>query len=94
MEGEGKWRERERGITYSFYSPPRRFLVATLTSASSFQLEGEHGFIFNLITDEVMQVNALFIPDAVRSEVTWLGALHGDCCEGDDERHYQAPIRG
>ena len=40
-----------------------------------YSIQGEHGFFFNLITDEVMQVNALFIPDAVRSEVTWLGAL-------------------
>ena len=40
-----------------------------------FSIQGEHGFVFNLISNEMMQVNALFIPDEVRSEVTWIGTL-------------------
>lgn len=40
-----------------------------------FSVQGEHGFTFNLITDNLMQVNALFVPDAIRGEVTWIGAL-------------------
>ena len=40
-----------------------------------FSLQGEHGFVFNLISSPQLQMNALFVPDAVRSEVTWLGSL-------------------
>jgi hypothetical protein len=40
-----------------------------------FSIQGEHGFVFNLISNSQLQMNALFVPDAVRSEVTWLGSL-------------------
>ena len=40
-----------------------------------YTIQGEHGLIFNLITNDLMQVNALFVPDAIRSEVTWIGEL-------------------
>lgn len=40
-----------------------------------FTLQGEHGFVFNLVSNKLLQMNALFVPDAVRSEVTWLGSL-------------------
>lgn len=31
--------------------------------------------MFNLISNSLLQMNALFVPDAVRSEVTWFGSL-------------------
>lgn len=40
-----------------------------------FSVQGEHGFTFNLITNDLIQVNALFIPDRLRDEVTWIGAM-------------------
>ena len=40
-----------------------------------YSVQGEHGFTFNLISNEVMQVNAHFVPDLRREEVTWIGAM-------------------
>ena len=40
-----------------------------------FSIQGEHDFTFNLISNRRLQVNALFVPDRVREEVTWIGAL-------------------
>lgn len=40
-----------------------------------FTLQGEHGFVFNLLSNQLLQMNALFVPDKERSEVTWLGSL-------------------
>ena len=40
-----------------------------------FSLQGEHGFVFSLINGPQFHMNALFIPDAERPEVTWLGSL-------------------
>ena len=40
-----------------------------------FSIQGERGFTFNLISNDLLQLNALFVPDAVRGEVTWIGEL-------------------
>ena len=40
-----------------------------------FSVQGEHGFVFNLISNPQLQMNALFVPDALRSEVTWFGSI-------------------
>lgn len=40
-----------------------------------YSIQGEHDFTFNLISNNQMQVNALFVPDKRREEVTWIGAL-------------------
>ena len=40
-----------------------------------YSVQGEHGFTFNLISNNKMQMNAMFVPDALREEVTWIGAL-------------------
>ena len=40
-----------------------------------FSVQGEHGFVFNLISNKIMHMNAKFIPDSKRSEVTWIGSL-------------------
>ena len=40
-----------------------------------FSLQGEHGFVFNLINSPQLQMNALFIPDTLRPEVTWFGSI-------------------
>ena len=40
-----------------------------------FSVQGEHGFVFNLISNKIIHMNAKFIPDSKRSEVTWIGSL-------------------
>ena len=40
-----------------------------------YSVQGEQGFTFNLISNSMMQVNARFVPDPRREEVTWIGAM-------------------
>ena len=40
-----------------------------------YTVQGEHSFAFNLISNEKVQMNALFVPDSRREEVTWIGSL-------------------
>ena len=40
-----------------------------------YSIQGESGFTFNLISNELMQMNALFVADSKRKEVTWIGGL-------------------
>lgn len=54
---------------------PHFSIVLPTKQLLCFSLQGEHGFVFNLISSPQLQMNALFVPDAVRSEVTWLGSL-------------------
>ena len=35
-----------------------------------YSIQGESGFTFNLISNELMQMNALFVADSKREEVT------------------------
>lgn len=40
-----------------------------------YSVQGEQGFFFNLISNHLIQMNALFVADEEREEVTWIGAL-------------------
>ena len=40
-----------------------------------FTVQGEHNFAFNLISNEKVQINAMFLPDSRRPEVTWMGSI-------------------
>ena len=40
-----------------------------------YTIQGEHGFSFNLISNKRMTMNARFVADSHRSEVTWIGSL-------------------
>lgn len=40
-----------------------------------YTVQGEHGFAFNLISNQKVYMNAMFVPDALREEVTWLGTM-------------------
>ena len=40
-----------------------------------YTVQGEHGFAFNLISNSKVYMNAMFVPDARREEVTWLGTM-------------------
>lgn len=40
-----------------------------------YTVQGEHGFSFNLINNKNLVMNSKFVPDARRSEVTWLGSM-------------------
>ncbi len=40
-----------------------------------FSVHGEKDFTFNLISNDVLQLNALFIRDPIREEITWIGSL-------------------
>ena len=51
--------------------------AVTLSSGKTlcYTVQGEHGFAFNLISNEKLYMNAMFVPDALREEVTWLGTM-------------------
>ena len=61
--------------------------AVTLASGRTlcYTVQGEHGFAFNLISNKKLYMNAMFVPDALREEVTWIGSL-GIVVE---ETHYQ-----
>lgn len=40
-----------------------------------FSVHGEKNFPFNLISNDLLQMNAFFIEDALREEITWIGSL-------------------
>ena len=40
-----------------------------------FSVHGEKDFPFNLISNNLLQMNAFFIEDALRDEITWIGSL-------------------
>ena len=40
-----------------------------------FSVHGEKNFPFNLISNKKLYMNAMFVPDALREEVTWLGTM-------------------
>ncbi len=40
-----------------------------------YTVQGEHGFAFNLISNKKVYMNAMFVPDSRRDEVTWLGSM-------------------
>lgn len=40
-----------------------------------FSVQGEHGFVFSLLSNKIIHMNAKFVPDSQRSEVTWIGSL-------------------
>ena len=40
-----------------------------------YTVQGEHGFTFNLISSKKLFMNAMFVPDSRREEVTWLGSM-------------------
>ena len=40
-----------------------------------YSVQGKDGYIFNLISNKQMQMNALFVADSKRKEVTWIGNL-------------------
>ena len=40
-----------------------------------FSVQGNHGFSYNLISNRVVHMNAIFVPDSQRKEVTWIGTL-------------------
>ena len=52
---------------FSIYLPSGEMLCYTV--------QGEHGFAFNLINNKQLIMNAKFVPDARREEVTWLGSM-------------------
>ena len=40
-----------------------------------FSVQGNHTFSYNLISNRVVHMNAIFVPDSRREEVTWIGTL-------------------
>ena len=40
-----------------------------------FTVQGKQGFIFNLVTSSQLTINALFVQDSIREEVTWMGTI-------------------
>ena len=40
-----------------------------------YTVQGEQGFVFSLISNKMLHMNAMFVPDSRREEVTWLGSI-------------------
>ncbi len=40
-----------------------------------YSVHGEKDFTFNLISNDLLQMNARFIGDPIREEITWIGSL-------------------
>ena len=40
-----------------------------------FTIQGEQGFVFNLVHSPLFTMNALFVEDKVRKDITWIGTL-------------------
>ena len=40
-----------------------------------FSVQGDHGYHYNLISNKHLTMNAKFVPDSRREEVTWIGSL-------------------
>lgn len=40
-----------------------------------YTIQGDHYTTYNLLSNSRMQINALFVPDSKRKEVTWIGSL-------------------
>ena len=58
-----------------FGGDPHFSIKLTLGEFLCFSVQGEHGFVFNLISSPQLQMNALFVPDVLRPEVTWFGSI-------------------
>ncbi len=62
-------------IVVGFGGDPHFSVLLPTGSLLCFSVQGEHGFTFNLISNELFQMNGQFIPDSIREEVTWIGAM-------------------
>ena len=62
-----------------------------------FSVQGEHGFNYNLISNKYLVMNAKFVPDSRREEVTWIGSLglviHGSTFGEDNKTSIQLTSR-
>ena len=65
----------EMMTTTTMFGDPHFNIVLPNKQSLCFTLQGEHGFVFNLVSNRLLQMNALFVPDKERSEVTWLGSI-------------------
>ena len=61
--------------TTAVFGDPHFNIMLPNKQSLCFTLQGEHGFVFNLLSNQLLQMNALFVPDKERSEVTWLDLL-------------------
>lgn len=61
--------------TTAVFGDPHFNIMLPNKQSLCFTLQGEHGFVFNLVSNQLLQMNALFVQDKERSEVTWLGSL-------------------
>ena len=54
-----------------------------------FSVQGDHGFHYNLISNKHLIMNAKFVPDSRREEITWIGSLglvmHGSSYGSDNK---------
>ena len=57
-----------------------------------YTVQGEHGFAFNLISNKKVFMNAMFVPDSRRDEVTWLGSM-GIIVKGTGQKDNMTALR-
>ena len=54
---------------------PHFAVVLSSGETLCYTVQGEHDFAFNLIGNDMVFMNAMFVPDSYRDEVTWLGTI-------------------
>ena len=54
---------------------PHYSILLPTGQAMCFSVHGEKDFSFNLISNDKFLMNAYFIQDAIRDEITWIGSL-------------------
>ena len=58
-----------------------------------YTVQGKSGFVFNLISNKMLHMNAMFVPDSRREEVSWLGSM-GIVVQNISTRHPVPPTWG
>ena len=54
---------------------PHFSIVLPDSTSLCYTVQGEQGFVFSLISNKMLHMNAMFVPDSRREEVTWLGSI-------------------
>jgi len=61
--------------TTTVFGDPHFSVLLPNNQRLCYTVQGEHSYSFNLISNRLLQMNARFIPDPIRDEVTWIGSL-------------------
>lgn len=63
------------GVIADMGGDPHFSIVLPSGKLLCYNVQGKHGLSFNLIHSKTLHMNAMFVPDSKRKEVTWLGSI-------------------